>query len=446
MYHSLSPSRRVRIDGPSPRNPSSRNPLPDYPSAPYPSAPSPTEPSRSFTMAQHATSATKTKGEFHRYSQLAPRFWHGMTLSPWLRLLARNRFAISPTRIPLAAAVTFFATMNSGLHAAQELVYRRRAEQVELKHPPVFIIGHWRSGTTLLHELMVLDPRLTYPTTFQCFAPNHFLVSKKVLTPVLKLLLPKHRPMDNMPAGWDRPQEDEFAMMNLGLPSPYLSMAFPNREPAYPEYLDLSDLSEEEERAWKDGMLWFLKRVALRDDHQVVLKSPPHTARVRTLLEMFPDARFVHLVRDPSSLFPSTVRLWRSLHEVQGLQVAKNKGLEEQVLSTFERMYKRFEADRELLSPSRLYELRYEDLVRDPVKQLRAIYEQLELGDFETAAPYVEEYLEGSKDYRTNRHELPDETRELIRSRWGKYMERYGYDFEPDSGSKAENKALSSKN
>lgn len=413
MSTSLSPSRHVRIDGPSPL---------------YPAAPS-----RTFIMSKPAAPATKTQSGFHRYSQLAPRFWHGMTLSPWLRMLARNRFAISPTRVPMAAAITFFSTFNSALHGLQELIYRRRVERTEIEHAPVFILGHWRSGTTWLHELLVLDPRLTFPTTYQCFGPNHFLLSEKFLVPVLNWVLPAHRPMDNMPTGWDRPQEDEFALANMGLPSPYLTMAFPNRQPAFPRYLDLSELSAEEERAWKEGLLWFLKRVTYRERHRIVLKSPPHTARVKTLLEMFPDARFVHIVRDPADLFPSTVRLWQALNEVQGLQVAKNKGLEEYVLRNFERMYERFDEDRKLLSPSRLYEVRYEDLKRDPISQLRSIYERLELGDFETAEPFVKEYVENSKNYRPNRHELPDETREIIRERWSGYFERYGYDCEtPD--------------
>ena len=89
------------------------------------------------------------------------------------------------------------------------------------------MIGHWRSGTTLLHELLVRDPRHTYPDTYACFAPNHFLVSGWWMKPCLKVLLPSQRPIDNMPAGWDHPQEDEFALCNMGVPSPYLTIIFP---------------------------------------------------------------------------------------------------------------------------------------------------------------------------------------------------------------------------
>ena len=112
--------------------------------------------------------------------------------------------------------------------------------------------------------------------------------------------------MDNMEAGWDRPQEDEFALCNMGSPSPYLTIAFPNRPPQDQEYFDLEGLSPQARERWKRRLVWFLKCVTVRRRKRIVLKSPPHTFRVKTLLELFPNARFVHIIRDPHVIFPST--------------------------------------------------------------------------------------------------------------------------------------------
>ena len=81
----------------------------------------------------------------------------------------------------------------------------------------------------------------------------------------------------------------------------------------------------------------------------IVLKSPPHTCRIRTLLEIFPKAKFVHIVRDPYVLFPSTVNLWRRLYRDEGLQVPRYEGLEEHVFKTLTRMYEWLEHDRRLI-------------------------------------------------------------------------------------------------
>ncbi|MFO0942478.1 MAG: hypothetical protein U0930_17205 [Pirellulales bacterium] len=51
--------------------------------------------------------------------------------------------------------------------------------------------------------------------------------------------------MDEMAAGWLLPQEDEFALMNLGIPSPYLRIAFPHCQEKHLDYLDMSQLSDE---------------------------------------------------------------------------------------------------------------------------------------------------------------------------------------------------------
>src|SRR4029079_7278292 len=100
--------------------------------------------------------------------------------------------------------------LNSFASVFDRLVFGHRVRSNKLKETPLFVLGHWRSGTTLLHELLILDPRHTYPTTFECFAPNHFIWTEWFLAPLTRWLLPKKRPMDNMTAGWDLPQEDEF--------------------------------------------------------------------------------------------------------------------------------------------------------------------------------------------------------------------------------------------
>jgi hypothetical protein len=355
-----------------------------------------------------------------------------MTLGVWLRFAAKNGFRISPTRWPMAVGITIVSLFNTALWLLQQLLLGGRIARSSIEHPPIFIIGHWRSGTTYLHELLVLDDRFAFPTTYECFAPSHFLISDWLIAKYMKFLLPAKRPMDNMAAGWDLPQEDEFALCNLGVGSPYKTMAFPNRPPQDAEYLELKHLSPGDRERWKEGMRLFLQRVAYRKPRPIVLKSPPHTARVRTLLELFPDAKFVHIVRDPVNVFLSTVRLWRSLYQVQGLQVDKGDDVTEYVLSTFERMYASFEEDRPLLHPGQYFEVRYEDLVADPVGRIQAIYQQLNFGDFECVRPHLEVFLQSKKDYQTNRFEPPDEIRRMVAERWADFAKRYGYRTEDE--------------
>jgi omega-hydroxy-beta-dihydromenaquinone-9 sulfotransferase len=365
----------------------------------------------------------------HFYPRWAMRFWHGMDFPTWLDLLVRNRFAFAPIRLSMVATVTLSSLMNSFAGVFESLLFGHAIRRTALKEPPLFVIGHWRSGTTLLHELLMLDSRHTCPTTFQCLAPHHFLWTEWFLPPLLRAFMPSQRPMDDMAAGLDRPQEDEFALVNLGMPSPYLTWAFPNHGPVCDEYLDLRTLPAAERETWKRTWFEFVKRVALTNNRRIVLKSPTHTARVRTILEVFPDAKFIHIVRDPLVLFPSTVRLWKTLNLVQGFQIPRDDAewIEGHVLDQFVRMYESFEQDRELVPAGRLVDVRYEELVADPIEQMRSVYQRLDLGNFADVEPALLRYKMKTRGYRPNKYVLPPDVADRVRGRWAPYFQRYGY-------------------
>jgi hypothetical protein len=356
-----------------------------------------------------------------------PRIWEGCDFFAWMRLLARNRFAVHPSCLYIAVVVTVVSIYHSLLRFLQEAWLGGRIRRTRIKQPPIFIIGHWRTGTTLLHELLILDPRHNYPTTYECLEPNHFLLTEKLLTRMFWFLTPSQRPMDNMAAGWDRPQEDEFALCMLGQPSPYLKIAFPNRPEPCPESDDLENMPPGQLASWKRAFYRLLQRLTLKNPRRLVLKSPTHTCRIKTLLQLFPDALFVHIVRDPHVVFPSTVTLWKTLWKTHGLQPPNYTDLDEYVFRKFTHLYQRLEEGRKLIDPARFHEMRYEDLVRDPVGEMRKLYEQLQLGGFADVQPRLERYLAGVKDYKTNRYEESVEHRARIEARWGEVIRRYKY-------------------
>jgi hypothetical protein len=372
------------------------------------------------------TGGAKTISDAKRFNFFHVRNWHGMPLGVWLKALRANGFTVSRPCVPQALRTTALSLVNSALHWADRFVYDRPVARAPDPAPPLFIVGHWRTGTTLLHELMVLDPQFNYPTTYRVMTPHHFLLTECFVPALMNHAMPATRPMDNMEMGFDKPQEDEFALCNLGLPSPYLKWAFPNTD-ASENALDLDDLSEPERRAWVAGLTRFLRRLAFRDRRRQVLKSPTHTARVGALAAAFPGAQFVHIVRDPRAVFPSTLHTWRQMWSSVAFQVPTFEGVEEYVLSSFERMYRAFERDRPALAPGQLHELRYEDLVRDPVGEVGKIYDRLGLAGFETARPRLEAFAARSKSFRTNTHDLPAELWARIAERWRGYVERYGY-------------------
>jgi len=355
-----------------------------------------------------------------------PRSWDGMTISAWVKMLNAARWRVAPSRLPMAFVVSMLSINNSFFAALQRLVYGKKICQTELVGAPIFIIGHWRSGTTLLHEYMMQDDQFACSDTYECFAPSHFLVSGSVFRPWVKYLMPKKRPMDNMAVGLERPQEDEFAICALGANSPYRDVAFPNIDKFDEDYLTLRDVSEAGRKRWLDAFEYFLKSLTVAYNKTLVLKSPPHTARVRTILERFPNAKFIHISRDPYTLFPSTVNLFQKLSKTHGLQIPKGGPvLEERVLRKFEKMYDAFFDDLPLIPKGSLCDVSYDELIASPVETLEKIYRELDLGDFEVKREAVEKFAETQKRYKKNKFELTPEMKETIYKRWKKYFDHY---------------------
>jgi hypothetical protein len=233
--------------------------------------------------------------------------------------------------------------------------------------------------------------------------------------------------MDNVGIGPDTPAEDEVGLSLLGVRSPYLDIAFPNRSFVYQDYLDLESVSPAERETWKRQVMRFWQSLTYRTPRRLLLKSPTHTARIKVLLEMFPTASFVYIVRNPYDVFPSMRKTLSAMWKLGSLQSAPFPGLDEFIYSGYLRVIGRIEEDRRLIEPSRFCEIRYEDLTRDPIATVRAVYERLSLGSFERVQPRLQSYLAGLKDYQSNRHELPSDVKAEITKRWGRYIESYGY-------------------
>lgn len=371
----------------------------------------------------------------HRHGGPAPYVWHGMRFGAWMRLLADGGYDITVNCLPRILGVTAVTPFNSAFHYLSELVYGRAISATDID-PPVFVVGHWRTGTTFMHELLASDPAHGFPSTYQVMFPSSFLLTERLASLLFGVLLPAKRPSDNMPLGFRGPQEEEFALANLGIGTPYLSLAFPRQGAKGMRYLDLLDLDDEERGVWERAFLGLARRLQFAHGKRIVFKSPLHTARIATLLKLFPEARFIHMSRHPYSIFPSTLHTWKAMGSVQGLHnpLPEDDGwLRDYVLDVFDRLFDRYERDRHLIPPGNLVEVAYEDLVADPKATLRRLYGDLRLGDFARAEPAVDAYLDARRGYQRNSFHLAADDRRRIAERWAAYFDRFGYTPERSS-------------
>lgn len=352
----------------------------------------------------------------------------GATVGGWWRALRSNRFRVAPVYWSRAALTTLTAAHNSLQARRERRRYRDAWESVELQ-PPVFVLGHYRSGTTHLHNLLARDPRFGFPNNYQANFPSTFLTTETMGARIGSLFTMRKRPHDNVRLDLRVPTEDELAICADTFLSTHMGWHFPRREPHYRRYLTMREAAETERRRWRRSLRRFAAKLAVKQDTpRLVLKSPCHTAKVALILETFPDAVFVHVHRNPYDVYRSTRNMELEVEPLFQYQRPRRDALEERILWRYRTMYRTYLEDRESIPPGRVVEIPYRDLDEAPMPTLERIYAALGLPDFEVARPHLDRYLESIAGYRKNVYpELDPDTRARIAGQWGFAFEEWGY-------------------
>ncbi len=364
----------------------------------------------------------------HRWS-ISHNYMTGITFGKWCRLLADNNFNISPAYWHRAAFISFASMANSVFAAIEHHKFGDKIAAVKITKPPLFILGHWRSGTTLLHDLLAKDnAQFQFANTYQVVNPLTFLTTENFITRMFPGLVPPRRPMDNMELKFTSPQEDEFAPLLMTLQSVYMGVSFPKRTEHYEKYLSFRGGPKDEIKKWQDAFVLFCKKLSLNDDRSLLLKSPPHTARIKTILEMFPDARFVHIHRDPYRVFQSQRHFFDTAGWYTYLQKPDLAAIDEGILRRYERMFDAYFEDLSLIPEGNFCELRFDELEANPIDEIKSVYEQLSLDNYEGFKPDLARYVSSLKGYQKNKFSnLDGPTRKIVAERWKRSFETWGY-------------------
>ena len=330
-----------------------------------------------------------------------------------------------------ALFVSAVSAATAPLRVWERLAYGARVRAVQLQ-PPLFILGHWRSGTTYLHNLLCADPALGHVTTFQAVAPELVFAGRLVRT-LFAARMPRRRMGDGVPLAPDGPQEEEMALANLSPRSFYHHWSFPRRTGEYFErYVLFRGLAPGDLEQWQAAYLSILRKAALlAGGRRLVLKNPANTGRLRLLLQMFPDARFVHLHRDPYEVFASTRRFYREVYAISALQDLAPAALEANILDLYRGLLGQFLADRALVPPGRLVELPLQALRADPLGQVQEIYARLGLPGFAGAEPGLRAAVRAAAGHRPGGAGLDAAETRRVSAAWGFACAAWGYPLRP---------------
>lgn len=350
----------------------------------------------------------------------------GADLGTLARAVAR---AGLPSDVLAGAAIAGAAVARTPFSAFEKLMIESILPRLEDMAPPVFILGHWRSGTTHLYNVMVKSDDWAFVPPVATGLPWDLFGLARVFRPILEKALPEHRYIDNIPVRPDSPQEDEIAVANMTDLSFYHGIYFPKAFDSFvARGLFFDGCTAADISRWQARFSYLLRKLSkYQDGKTLLIKNPVYTGRLAMLREMFPRAKFVHIRRNPYEVFLSMRNFYTKLLAEFALQPYDHVDIDETILGVYERMMDALERDSAGLSAPSYLDFAYEDLDRDALGAIKRVYELLELPGYETAQPKFDAYLASVKSFEKNKFAYSEEAAEKVERRLGRFLTKWGY-------------------
>ena len=346
----------------------------------------------------------------------------------WVKLLINNG-GVDRKYIMRAVLVSVISLLGIPFRFFETAIFSKQIENIQIQYPPIFILGHWRSGTTYLHNLMAQDKNIGFVSTCQTWIPEMFLISQPLWKLITSKVIPNKRPMDNVALSSDLPQEEEYAIGNISQYSFYHGFFFPkNIKKYFKKFVLFEGVSEEIKNDWKYIYMKILKKATFSvNGKRLIIKNPSNTARIKLLLEIFPNAKFIHIYRNPYIVYKSTSHLYKKLLPEFILQDVDEKEIDANILKFYQELMHKFFIYKNIIPIENYVEIKYEDFVGKEVTELKRVYEQLNLPEFEKAEENLKKYLDSQSDYETNKYSFDEETIKKVYEAWKFTIDKWQY-------------------
>lgn len=344
--------------------------------------------------------------------------------------------------VPLLLFLLVPVTVSIAVLRALDHVFFPGFRNVRIE-APIFVVANPRSGTTLLHRLLSLDnERFTSLRLWQTIVPT--VTGYRLVAVLARIDGWLGRPVGRLLrwierralGGWDGVHntgldayEEEECYFFYMWASPAVWFAFPDRE-----RLGQIGMLDELPAATRAGVMQTHRTSIQRHlfatgtGARFLTKNVLCTGRLRSMLDVYPDARFVYLVRNPDEAVPSTASMFsmptRFLAPGAEQDVARMWG------DLAVRFYEHAEEVSATLPADRFVTIRYEDLVEDPVGTVRQVYDRLQIP---MLPAYEEKLIAATQKARSyeRRHEYSAAElgidADAVRTRLAPIYERYGF-------------------
>ena len=306
------------------------------------------------------------------------------------------------------------------------VIFERKIRNHQLKEDPIFILGHYRSGTTFLYRILMQNRQLGYMTMLQSVAPEFMLLLEKPLTPLLEMIAKIFKMRNHfhrLPLSWDFPGEDDVGMTALVTPlGSQWGVMFPEN---FKDQFNKNVLNTN--ASWLNQYQYLVRKISMAaNGKQLVLKSPPNTARVKELLKAYPNAKFIYIHRNPMDVYGSSVQFWDTILREYVLGRSSDFNKHETILWQYEKMISAYLDQKYLIPEENLTEVAYQDLINDPSATVESIFRILKIKGYEESRYAMDAFIETQRTYEKLKHKNNPNAKE-ISIRWKKIFDHWSY-------------------
>lgn len=366
-------------------------------------------------------------------------YLYGCDFEHLKHLLRENEKDLDPAQEPRIRACLDYARRLALPAMLERMLFDGWIRRTVIEKPPLFILGHWRSGTTYLFNLLSQDPDTAYMDSVTTFTFHNFILMYRYLMRYYDQMLTGDRAGDSMEFLPHSPQEECYAIANCIDETFTHLITFPWN---YEHYMDLAfedGLNEEQKQRWCNTHRYLLQKITYyRKGKRILFKSPDNTAKLGMLHDLYPDAKFIHIYRDPYRVLTSTVNMFEEgIHAMTFERVPPHELIREMTVTFYKRIYTQYFRDLPRVPKENIVEISYDTLVKEPVQTLERVYDALKLPGFSLARGAIRAHADSQKSYKPNQFTIEPELHRDINDRLSFFFDHYHIPIRPLPGQNA---------
>jgi hypothetical protein len=315
----------------------------------------------------------------------------------------------------------------------ENIIYLSKTKNVPITKP-VFIVGCHRSGTTILYDTLAQHPDIAYFTNASAYLPKSPIFANWIASMMLGETTVERFSKDGIQVSYNSPNEGTrlWEYHTSEVESYYLDETYSNSE--FEHYLKST----------------IQKHLKYFNASRFINKNPDNSVRIRYLNKLFPDAYFIHIVRDARAVCQSLLKFRQTASDFFGPEHRfATSGVKGKTWIEIKQLWdcdpftaigllwrdivETLEFDRHFISPEQYLEIRYEDFVNEPLLYLKKMIQFCQLPwNEDVERIFLCSSNKISMDNRNNvwKYHINPKDIEKFMEIAGPKMSQYGYDLD----------------